>query len=1245
MNNLLNSKTNKVDKFEKISKGLFYYFVVFLVALCGFFIGDLSISNVFADNDASSTSSNETVNITVPSDMKIIFNSDESNTLPSNYTITNNSIYAINLDKVSLNGNNDWELLNSNFEIKNIKKDSKKLKFYVNDTLIQPKNSSNEIIDESSSGETDIPLDEDNNKTIEAYSSSNIDFKIERGAYSKDISTEKAFDMTLSFNVQEMSNTLDTGKNVNALIPDDTTQVEFVTENPGNPKDLDFELIDLSYKKDMGVVGWSEEKTDSNGTTNKIFKISSRREEKVIFAYDASRMFMGKSKISNIYFNNNADTSNTTLIYQFFKDCNSLEKIDVSSWDTSNFQNIDGLFSYCTSLKTIDVSNFKTERVGAFGGMFWHCDSLQEIKGLDKLNFDNHGYAITCHVLFANCYNLKELDLTNFNTNNINETWHNDVFRQMNKLEKVKIGSKLNWSNLNMKSNENNYLPTPSSYYIDNADGYWYDIETNERYTPETIPDNHAATYTAKRLTITYDALEDATNSSNNPSWIANGYDKDINIEPVSSNKTGYTFDGWTCSQLGITTPIKNIKFNSKSVNENIVLQANWTPITVTLNYHANGATQWNKIASGNKKDAIEITDELFRSTTYKYTDNYDDIYGLMDTDRLYKDGYQTNRYWYVDSENSSIKISDSLSIPKISNLLAIANKNTDAKKGNVTIDLYPKWSANTITLNYHSNGATLFDDPSRKDEDDFKNIEGIDIFNTQLFYYDKECNASSGLLDAYRLIKDGYSVDNYWYVGGIDSNIKIEQDQSLPYAQDLANASNMLEQFKNGNITIDLYPKWTINQYNLSVKLNGGTWGNGQEIQTLRQNYKSQLMLPTPIKEGYVFTGWKAVDNVNRKSVNIQKFGTPFYEDEQMLNSTNGIDQYLYNSGSNKNKIASNNNPINSKYVLDFTNYHNNGNISFGGFFQPNKSAIDGGIYYQVFIAKLPKGYKFFIGSNINRESVDFLNTNKNYGTGEWETYVVKYTLPNPLTSGNEGFNCYGPNGIGFYYIVGETGETYLNSDSVNFQVAYSNMFKCENESDFNNEYVTGLYTFTSEDQQIEATWKKKITITFDNQSMGTLADEDKTKVVLQGDTYGEFPKLQNYDNRIIEGWYTEPELGKGTKINSTDIVDSDSNITLYAHPMCEIDVNGDLNNGQTEGQVNYATFDIRIGNNLLQNTNDRNGYFKYGTEYEITNIKVKDGYEFVGTNGLPLKGKIGIDIYEPKKKTYIVLKFKTKT
>ena len=195
---------NFFNKIDEVSSSLIYAFTVFLVILCGFFISDLNvlnISNVFAD-EILSTNSNETVNITVPSDMKIIFNSDGSNTLPNNYTITNDSIYTINLDKVSLTGNNNWQLLNSNVEIKNLKKDSKKIKFYVDDTLIQPKNSSNEVVDESSNGESSIPLDEVKNKTINANSSSTINFNIERGIFSKDISTEKAFDMILNFNIK-----------------------------------------------------------------------------------------------------------------------------------------------------------------------------------------------------------------------------------------------------------------------------------------------------------------------------------------------------------------------------------------------------------------------------------------------------------------------------------------------------------------------------------------------------------------------------------------------------------------------------------------------------------------------------------------------------------------------------------------------------------------------------------------------------------------------------------------------------------------------------------------------------------------------------------------------------------------------------------------------------------------------------------------------------------------------------------
>ena len=58
------------------------------------------------------------------------------------------------------------------------------------------------------------------------------------------------------------------------------------------------------------------------------------------------------------------DTHNVSDMSFMFDSCDSIEELDLSSFDTNNVKDIEDIFSYCSSLKTIRVgSNWKKELI------------------------------------------------------------------------------------------------------------------------------------------------------------------------------------------------------------------------------------------------------------------------------------------------------------------------------------------------------------------------------------------------------------------------------------------------------------------------------------------------------------------------------------------------------------------------------------------------------------------------------------------------------------------------------------------------------------------------------------------------------------------------------------------------------------------------------------------------------------------------------------------------------------------
>ena len=95
-----------------------------------------------------------------------------------------------------------------------------------------------------------------------------------------------------------------------------------------------------------------------------------------------------------------------------FKECNSLEYLNLSSFDTSKTNYFNFMFYNCYSLKSLDLSSFITEEVIEMREMFNNCTSLTS---LDISTFNTKS-TIAMEKMFSNCFLLTSLNLSGFNT-------------------------------------------------------------------------------------------------------------------------------------------------------------------------------------------------------------------------------------------------------------------------------------------------------------------------------------------------------------------------------------------------------------------------------------------------------------------------------------------------------------------------------------------------------------------------------------------------------------------------------------------------------------------------------------------------------------------------------------------------------------------------------------------------------------------------------------------------------------
>ena len=134
---------------------------------------------------------------------------------------------------------------------------------------------------------------------------------------------------------------------------------------------------------------------------------------------DISYIFAGCDKITSDELNRNLSAwklSGDLNIREVFRDCHSLERIDMSAFRDCNITDSSSVFSTCKKLKTItNIGNLNISKADGMSYLFYECNALTQ---LDLSNWDtgNIQYMIST---FNGCTNLTELNCSTWNTSKV----------------------------------------------------------------------------------------------------------------------------------------------------------------------------------------------------------------------------------------------------------------------------------------------------------------------------------------------------------------------------------------------------------------------------------------------------------------------------------------------------------------------------------------------------------------------------------------------------------------------------------------------------------------------------------------------------------------------------------------------------------------------------------------------------------------------------------------------------------
>ena len=134
---------------------------------------------------------------------------------------------------------------------------------------------------------------------------------------------------------------------------------------------------------------------------------------------DISYIFAGCDKLTSDELNRNLSAwklSGDLNIREAFRDCHSLERIDMSVFRNCNITDSSSVFSTCKKLKTItNIGNLNISKADGMSYLFYECNALTQ---LDLSNWDtsNIQYMIAT---FDGCNNLTELNCSTWNTGKV----------------------------------------------------------------------------------------------------------------------------------------------------------------------------------------------------------------------------------------------------------------------------------------------------------------------------------------------------------------------------------------------------------------------------------------------------------------------------------------------------------------------------------------------------------------------------------------------------------------------------------------------------------------------------------------------------------------------------------------------------------------------------------------------------------------------------------------------------------
>ena len=162
-----------------------------------------------------------------------------------------------------------------------------------------------------------------------------------------------------------------------------------------------------------------------------------------------SSMFDGCTSLTSLDFSSfDATSFGVRDLSCMFRNCSSLTSLDLSAFHPSIVQNMSGMFDGCSKLATIDISGFYFSSVTDMSAMFRRTN-LSKLVLSD--NFRTTSKVTDFSSMFEGCANLEELDLRQLKTSSATNL--KAMFKDCSQLNSIYVSS--SWSSATVTESEN----------------------------------------------------------------------------------------------------------------------------------------------------------------------------------------------------------------------------------------------------------------------------------------------------------------------------------------------------------------------------------------------------------------------------------------------------------------------------------------------------------------------------------------------------------------------------------------------------------------------------------------------------------------------------------------------------------------------------------------------------------------------------------------------------------------------